>query len=59
MKTENVKDLWWEEDNLHIITEDGKHHIFEKAYLSECKTEPIVSDAVIEIPVTFNHRGFI
>jgi hypothetical protein len=35
----NVKEIWFENGDLHVITMDNKHSIYEGAFLTDAKTE--------------------
>ena len=54
-KTEiKIKELWWEDQNLHIVSTENKHLVFENAYLTQHTYCLDKNDNVImeEIPCT-------
>lgn len=41
-----VQELWWEDDDLHVLDADDKHWIFSNAYFSDYKLEFSPSDSI-------------
>jgi hypothetical protein len=42
-----VLELWWEENDLHVITLDGRHTIYENATITDHKIETESSDVLV------------
>lgn len=39
-----IKELWWEGDDLHVVTEGGEKQVYKKAWLKDCTWELSKSD---------------
>jgi hypothetical protein len=48
-----LKDLWWEDQNLHYITEDDQHVILENAWLSKMTWNPVEGSSMVVEEVKF------
>lgn len=56
MKPRTVKELWWENNDLNIVDDDGVHMVYKDAYLSQYNMEMEPNDTmkvVEEVSFTF------
>ncbi len=57
MQIRSEDDIWWEDNDFHVIDTEGKEHVFKDAYLTKEESQQTNADSVVTQEVTMKYLG--